>query len=351
MAAMSTMFARFSLVALATTCLPGLPAPAQEEGPPPAAARPAPKVERIVNRIAATVNGRPVTASEVRAHLGPVVRELSALYPRQGPKFNSELVKAKKAVLDDLIETEMVLGEFEEKGFQMPDDHIEAAINNRILMQFNGNRDLFLKSLKESNMTLTEFRDMIKREETVAAMRASRYDRNIPPTPDEMAAEYEVVKNDFRDLTQDTIVFDKIFIPVQAEDPNLTPDDQLNLAEKIARDLKAGSISFSDAAKRYSQDMHAEDGGRWPGVKRGDLAAEFAAIVFSAEPGTVVGPLYDAPYGFTIVRVVNKKLAPAPPLSKIKPQVDASVRRKRSEARYRQWIDRLRKKAIIRTYI
>lgn len=347
---MSTMFARLSVAALAAACLPAMPVSAQEEAPAPAP-RPAPKVERIVNRIAATVNGRPVTASEVRAHLGPVVRELSALYPRQGPKFNSELVKAKKAVLDELIETEMVLGEFEEKGFQMPDDHIEAAMNNRILMQFNGNRDLFLKSLKESNMTLTEFRDMIKREETVAAMRASRYDRNIPPTPDEMAAEYEVVKNDFRDLTQDTIVFDKIFIPIQPEDPNQTPDDQLNLAERIAKELKAGSISFTDAAKRYSHDMHAEDGGRWPSVKRGDLAAEFAAIAFSAEPGRVVGPLYDAPYGFTIVRVAHKKLAPAPPLSKIKPQVDASVRRKRSEARYRQWIDRLRKKAIIRTFI
>lgn len=346
------MFARIPFAACAAACLSAACVFAQQEGPAPDSGhRPAPRVERVVNRIAATVNGRPVTASEVRAHLSPVVRELSALYPRQGPKFSSELVKAKKAVLDDLIETEMVLGEFEEKGFQMPDDHIEAAINNRILMQFNGNRDLFLKSLKESGMTLTEFRDMIKREETVSAMRASRYDRNIPPTPDEMAAEYRMIKNDFRDLTQDTVVFDKIFISIEGDDPNQTPEDRLRLAERIAGELKEGKISFSEAARLYSQDMRASEGGRWPSTKRGDLAAEFAAIVFSSEPGHIVGPIVDAPYGFTIVRVVSKKLAPAPPLSQIKKQVDASVRRKRSEARYRQWIDRLRKKAIIRTFI
>ncbi|MCC8022147.1 MAG: peptidylprolyl isomerase [Akkermansiaceae bacterium] len=317
-----------------------------------ASQQPAPKVERVVNRIAASVNGRPITSSAVRARLIPIYRELQALYPRQGPKFNSELVKAKKNILNDLIETEMVLGEFEEKGYVIPNEHIEAAINNRILVQFNGNRELFLQWLQQSGLSLAEFRDQVKREETVAGMRASLYsDRGVPPTPDEIAAEYQLIKKDFRDITKDTITFDKIFISIQPEGMNETPEDRLTLAEHVAKEIRDGKISFADAAKRYSQDSRAEEGGRWPATKRGDLAPEFAAIAFSADPGKLIGPIYDYPYGFTILRVIGKSLAPAPPLSEIKQQVDASVRRKRSEARYRQWIERLRKKAIIRTFI
>ena len=113
-------------------------APAQEAGAQPEP-QPAPQ-GGVVNRIAATVNGRPITASEVRMRLAPYFRELSLLYPQQGPRFNSELVKAKKEVLNELIERELVLSDFETKGYIMKDDNIEQEINRRILVGFNGDR-------------------------------------------------------------------------------------------------------------------------------------------------------------------------------------------------------------------
>lgn len=307
---------------------------------------------RIVNRIAATVNGRPITSSEVRARLSPYIRELLMLYPKQGPRFTAELIRAKKSVLQELIERELVLSEFETKGYSMPDSAIEEEINRRILMQFNGDRDVFLDNLRKSGMTYSEFRDSVRKETTVAAMRASRYDRGIPPTPDEIRAEYEATKSDYRDISQDAITYDKIFIPVMAEDPNETPEQLYELANDLKDKLERKEISFAEAARRYSRDMHAQDGGRWPSIRRCDLAVEFANIVFSAEPGKIVGPLLD-PTGFTIVRVSGKKLAPAPPLSnpEVKEKVDDAVRRKQSEERYRQWVNRLRDKAVIRTFI
>lgn len=330
-----------------------LPVSAQEQ---PEAGRPKP--QRVVNRIAASVNGRPITTAEVRASLYPILRELQVLYPKQGPKFFSELANAKKMILNDLIERELVLGEFEEKGYMMRDDHIETAINYHILTRFNGNRDAFLKGLQAAGQNLTDFRESIRKQEIVNAMRSSRFDRNIPPTPDEINAEYQKIKSDFRDLTQDSIVYDKIFIPFIPYDPSKTPDDQFLLAEEVAKKLKNKEISFADAAKEYSSDSMAEKGGRWDRIKRGELAAEFASVVFSAPVGEIVGPLVDRPDpqtlqhgGFTIVRVVDRSLAPAPPLSKVKEEVDASVRRKRSEERYRQWVERLRNKAIIRTFV
>lgn len=305
---------------------------------------------QVVNRIAATVNGRPITSSEVRARLAPYLRELLMLYPKQGPRFNAELVKAKKAVIEDLIERELVLSEFETRGFMMPESAIDEEINRRILYQFNGQRSLLLDTLRQNGMTFNDYRNSIRKETTVAAMRSSRYDRGIPPTPDEIRAEYEATKSDYRDITQDSITYDKIFIPATVLGENVTPEQQYAAIVEIHRMINAKEISFADAARRFSKDLHAQDGGAWPAIKRKDLALDFANIVFSLEPGKIVGPLLD-PAGFTLVRVRGKHLAPAPPLSKIKDQIDDAVRRKQSEKRYREWITRLKEKAVIRTFI
>ncbi len=344
-----------SLSALALAALVPMAGAQQQGGDRPAPARKAKAGKSVVNRIAATVNGRPITSSEVRARLSPYMHELMILYPQQGPRFDAELVKAKKQVLSELIDRELVLSEFENKGFMMPENQVDEEINRRILMQHNGKREEFLDGLRKSGLTISEYRDSVKKEITVASMRSSRYERDIPPTPDEIRAEYNASKADYRDVRQDSIRYEKIFIPaVVEEDPTVTWQDQLELAKEIRRKIDMGDMSFAEAAREYSRDMYAEQGGKWPAIKRQDLAVEFANVVFSLPEGKIMGPLMDqGGAGFTIVRVLDIKLAPAPPLSRkeVKDQVDDAVRRKQSEKRYREWVDRLRDRAVIRTFI
>lgn len=174
-------------------------------------------------------------------------------------------------------------------------------------------------------------------------MRASKYDQEIPPTPEEIRQEYEATKEQYRDLTKDKIKFKKIFIPMLGDDSASTPEVQLNLAELIAKEIKSKNATFEDMAKRYSKDLYAEKGGDWPVTERSTLSPESAAIIFGAQPGEIIGPLVDST-GFTIVLVEKKELAPPPPLSAIKEQIDMMARNKRSNERYKKWVERLRKK-------
>lgn len=333
----------------AACCLFSVHADGAADKPAP----PKPKPQRIVNRVAAVVNGRPITSSEVRARLMPYVQELTMLYPNQGARFNGELIKAKKAVLDELIERELVLSDFEGRGLSMPDSAVEEEINRRIMQRYNGNRDALLKYLRASGMTYSEFRDSVRKEVTVMAMRTARYDRDIPPTPDEIRAEYRATRSDYRDVTRDQIRYEKIYVPFgSGDDPNATLEEQKAFAYALTDAIKKGEISFADAARQYSQDEFADQGGQWPFRKRSDHAPEFANIIFSLPKGELAGPIL-TPGGFTIVRVQEIKKAPAPSLNApgIKARVDDSVRRKKSEKRYREWIKRLRSKAVIRIYI
>ena len=306
--------------------------------------------QRIVNRIAATVNGRPITANEVSVRLMPIGAQLAAQYPKQGPEFYKQLALAKKNIIEDLVERELLRNEFEGMGGVIRDSLIDQEVNRTILTTFNGDRSAFLKNLSLSGMTIRAFREMTKKQLQVQIMRASKYDQEIPPTPEEIQQEYESTKEQYRDLTKDKIKFKKIFIPMLGDDSSSTPEVQLNLAELIAKEIKSKNATFEEMAKRYSKDLYAEKGGDWPVTERSTLSPESAAIIFGAQPGEIIGPLVDST-GFTIVLGDKKELAPPPPLSAIKEQIDIMARNKRSNERYKKWVERLRKKAIVKIYI
>ena len=89
--------------------------------------------QRIVNRIAATVNGRPITANEVSVRLMPIGAQLAAQYPKQGPEFYKQLALAKKNIIEDLVERELLRNEFEGMGGVIRDSLIDQEVNRTIL--------------------------------------------------------------------------------------------------------------------------------------------------------------------------------------------------------------------------
>lgn len=133
-------------------------------------------------------------------------------------------------------------------------------------------------------MTIRAFREMTKKQLQVQIMRASKYDQEIPPTPEEIQQEYESTKEQYRDLTKDKIKFKKIFIPMLGDDSSSTPEVQLNLAELIAKEIKSKNATFEEMAKRYSKDLYAEKGGDWPVTERSTLSPESAAIILAHSP-------------------------------------------------------------------
>lgn len=280
----------------------------------------------------------------------PIGAQLAASIPSRGRNSTSSLPWPRKTSLKTWWNANCCATNSKAWGGVIRDSLIDQEINRTILTTFNGDRDAFLKNLSMSGMTIRSFREMTKNQLQVQIMRASKYDQEIPPTPEELRKEYEATKEQYRDLTKDKVKFKKIFIPMLGNDSTSTPEVQFNLADLIANEIRAKKATFPEMATRYSKDMYAEKGGDWPITERSTLSPEFAAIIFGAQPGEIIGPLVDAT-GFTIVMVEKKELAPPPPLSAIKEQIDMMARNKRSNERYKKWVDRLRKKAIVKVYI
>jgi peptidyl-prolyl cis-trans isomerase SurA len=300
-----------------------------------------------VAAIVAKVNGRVVTNNEVNMMLGPEYARLVAQFPRRGPAFEKQFNEAREAIIQELIDRQIILDEFKRSGFSIPPSAVDEEVKNQMRSLYNGDEVKFREELKKSRMTMEGYREMTRERMVVSAMRNKQFSDGPPPLPSEIQKYYNEIKPTLRDTSKDQISFKKIFIPMtNYEDPSSTPDSQLTLAEDLAEQIKKGA-DFAELAKKHSADGFAETGGYQEKVNRIDLSPEFAAILFEAPDGQLVGPLLD-PAGFTLVIPTKKFLGPSPALEgRVREMVEEQVRTKKKSADYERWIEARRKRAII----
>ncbi len=292
-----------------STALGGLlPVSAQ---PAPAPRPPSGPVE--VNGIAVIVNGKVITKSQVSFMLAPVFAQLAAQFPRRGAEFERQFNEARERILLELIDREIIIDEFKLLGASIKQNIVDEEVKRQVRDLYNGDEARFREELRKSRLTMDRYREMTREKMIVQAMRAQKFSDAPPPLPNEISREYAEIKDTLRDMSQDKVSFQKIFIPrVDAENPASTPEIQLTLAEDLAKQIQDGK-DIAELAKTYSKDAFAEQGGIQNDVPRTDLSPEFAAIVFDAPEGKLLGPLED-PQGFTLVKITKKTLGPAPGL-------------------------------------
>jgi len=299
-----------------------------------------------VNGIAAKVNGRVVTKNQVSFMLAPIYAQISAQFPRRGPQFDAKFKEAKTNIIQEMIDRQIVLDEFKQLGAFIKPNLIDEEVKRQIRELYNGDEVKFREELKRSRLTMEGYREMTREKMIVQSMRAQQFSDAPPPLPNEIEKEYGEVKSTLRDVTEDVITFQKIFLPaVDPKNPATTPEIQLSLVEDLAKQLAEGA-DFATLAKANSKDAFAEDGGLQEDVPRADLSPEFAAIIFDAPVGKIVGPLME-PQGFTLVKPIKILLGPPPALSKVQDLIEERVRRKKTSAQYERWIQAKRKRALI----
>jgi len=344
---------RLALVlVLVATCLPTLPTLAQQApapAPVPTATpvpAPAPTGPIEVNGIAAKVNGRVVTKNQVSFMLAPLYAQLAAQFPRRGPQFEAQFKDIKSKIIQELVDRQIILGEFKQIGASIKPHIIDEEIKRQMRELYNGDEAKFREELKRSRLTMEGYREMTREKMIVQAMRAQQFSDAPPPLPNEIQKEYDEVKLTLRDVSKDVISFQKIFIPASdPKNPEATPESQLAIAEDLAKQLAEGK-DFAELAKVNSKDAFAEQGGLQENVPRTDLSPEFAAILFDAPVDKIAGPLMD-PQGFTLVKPIKIEYGPMPPLDKVREMIEERVRKKKTSAQYERWIEARRKRAMV----
>jgi peptidyl-prolyl cis-trans isomerase SurA len=296
------------------------------------------------NGIAAVVNGRVITKSEVRDAVEAQEQMLRMQLHNDPAAYEREVAHLHATALDSLIDREIVLAEFKRIGASLKSQWIDDDINTFIRETFKGNRDAFIKELANSGMTLKKFREMREKMMIVQAMRSKQASQQGPATPREVEEYYK--KNASKWRQGDMIKISTITIPKYSGTPNSTPESQRKLADEIRSKLAKGA-GFAATAKTYSQDSHAEDGGAWDWMARDQMKPSIASVAFGLKTGGL-SPVIDDEAAYIIIACDAIKYGDSPPLEKMRPEIERAIQSEKSKSSVDQWMEILRTKATIK---
>lgn len=298
------------------------------------------------NGIAAVVNGRVITKSEVRDAVTAQEQMLAVQLHDDPSTLQRELSHLHATALDSLIDRELILAEFKRIGASIKSQWVDDDIATIIRESFKGNRDAFVKELAKNGMTMKKFRDLREKMMIVQAMRQKSAAQPPPAAPKEVEEYYQ--KNAAKWREGGMIKISTITIPKYAGDAKTTPEGQRKLAEEIRGKLLKGA-DFATMAKTFSKDSHADSGGAYDWMAKDQMKASIANVAFGLKSGGL-SSVIDDDAAYIIIACDAIKYGSSKPMSEVRPDIERVIAGEKSKKVIDQWMDDLRKKATIKKY-
>jgi len=297
---------------------------------------------RIIDGIAAIVNGDIITYSQVRGLSAPRQRLLRTQY--HGEELDKQIQAARSAALQDLIDRQLIVQSFHKEKFELPEHFVEERINDIIREDFGGDRNTFIKTLQAQNYSLTEFKKMEMDKIIVSAMRSKNVKPVTTVSPTKVIEYYKQHRAEF--TAKEQVKLRLIMIPTRAAEGNTTA--QKAIAEEILGKLADGA-PFDRMAQMYSEDASRDSGGDWGWVERKTLAPPLEKVAFNLPPGRVSHVIELAP-NFYIMKVEEKRGGDTPSFAKLRPEIEKKLMQEESQRQQEIWLAGLRQKAYIQKF-
>lgn len=299
------------------------------------------------NGVAALVQGKPITKSEVRDTVKAQEQILMAMYGGTDPeRMKREIEETRATALDALIDRELILIEFAKIGGVIKPQYVDDQINNIVREAFKGDRDALVTELAKAGMSIKKFRDMQEKNIIASVMRAKKTGDMPPATPKEVEEYYN--KNVEKWRVGDQVKISTISVPKFTGETGATAESQKKLAQEIRSKLLKGG-DFATLARSYSQDSRAEFGGAWEWMPRTELDPMIANTAMSLKTGGV-SEVLDKETSYIIVACDAKKLGEAPGIEKVRGDIQKMIQQEKSKKAIDEWMAQLRKKAVIRKF-
>jgi peptidyl-prolyl cis-trans isomerase SurA len=297
----------------------------------------------VIDGIAAVVNGDVITFSQVQEVAGPEEQSLRQQFT--GQELIDRVKETRLAVLNDLINRQLILQEFKKKEYTLPDYVVEEQVQEVIKDDFGGDRQAFIRTLAAQGYSMNRFRDQQKDKITVQVMRQNMVKGNFTASPEEVDAYYNANKMEFATPAQI-----KLRMIVLNSDPLVTDSGKTTrqMADEI-RDKATHGGDFATLAKTYSMDGTAENGGDWGWVDEKTLNQDLTKAAFSLTKGQV-SPVVQIGDSFYLLYCEDKKDPTITPLSEVRESIAKKLSQIERQKATQRWIDGLREKAYIKVY-
>ena len=298
---------------------------------------------KVMESSVATVNRRPILASEYDAYLDGVVEQYQLAAPQflQQPYAKDILGRE---VLKELISKELLYQAAEEEKIQVKDSEIDAGVNEIkarfIVDETTGKPDekgaekRFNQALKKQGMSFKAYKNKLSKDIAVRKLMEQKLQATVKPVEEADAkalyANVEaVMKNNtkkikalekedpaklkeaqaiaakLKQLTGEQVRIGHIYLAVTKD---MKPEE-VKKKEELAKQIKKeidGGMDFSEAVKKYTEDKNALASGGDMILLKGVAPKAIDSKAFSLAVGKVSDPI-KSDIGFHIIKIKEKR--------------------------------------------
>ena len=297
----------------------------------------APAAEEVLDGIAAVVNKDVITFSQVRELVA--VREQALRETLRGQALMDKVKEVRLTAINELIDRQLVLQEFEKNKFSIPEFVIDDHVATIVREQFNGDRQAFIRTLQAQGYTLQRFRKLETNKLIVQAMRQKSVKVNpiLPPGKlDQYYHEHQAEYSSPEQIKLRMIVLHK------------DTTNAASTAEEIRAKIKNGD-DFAKMAGMYSEDSSKSSGGDWGWIDRKTLDKSLSDPAFSLKTGQV-SKVVTLNGNFYLLYVEARKNGETKSLAAIHEEVVTKLLQSERQAAQEKWIKDLRSKAYIKSF-
>lgn len=284
-----------------------------------------------LNKIAAVVNGQVITMFDLQKTAVPDLARanLNPNNPAQAKQVDAVLRKT----LDLMIMDILLAQEAKRLNVTVPAADIDNELA-KLMKSRNLTKEQFDAQLKQQNVSLSELRQNYEKNMLRQKIMGMEVGRRVVVTPEEIKAYYDANKGKIYDRSG-------LHMGVLVYAPNANH-------ASIAAQIKAGKLTFAEAAAKYSIAPNREKGGDMGLVEWDRLNPEWEERLSKMKPGDVT-ELFELQGRKAQVHLFKPGGGGHTPLTleQASPQIDIILRQPKAMERFEEYSGQLRRKAVI----
>ncbi|HWC03439.1 MAG TPA: peptidylprolyl isomerase [Methylomirabilota bacterium] len=293
-------------------------------------APPIPETQAVIDRVVAVVNGDVIMMSELQ--------EAIALSSRDSrPASNAPEVE--RAVLNRLVDHRLQVQEAKREKIEVTEDDLRNLIDD-FVKRNGGDRAKIESQFQSLGVTWESLRRELRDQLLAQRVRSRRVVRRATVTESEV--DQYLAQN--RDKFEAGLKYHAVHLAVMAE-PSTSPaawEAAKREIESIVTAL-AGGADFTELARSRAKDPAGGDLG-W--LARGELDAAFERPLLALQKGQITEPIRSGA-GYHILKLADREELTAERLADARQQVRDLLLQKKGQERLDEWLEALRRRALI----
>jgi len=295
--------------------------------------------EEIPNdQVVAVVNAIPLTEADVQLEIKRI--QLQAKNRRQ-PLDDSMMEEMRERVIQSIINRELLYQESKARGISVDAIEIDMRME-QIKQQLSAGQEIE-NQVAQLGITMGAFRTLVS--QATAIQKLLEMDIYTQTGVSEKEARVFFENNPQFFKKPEEVKASHILIQFTADD-----DEEKKLAAKdkieTIREKLAAGEDFATVAKAFSEGPSSVNGGDLGYFDRKKMVKPFSDAAFALEPGQI-SDIVETRFGYHLIKVIDKKPKSSYEFANIKQQLIEMLHGRKIQTKTKQYLDELRKKAVI----